>query len=275
MSGYQEDSEANGGKEGSSWLDIMTLNEFVKMITIVANHEDVWNQEEWIARLEDEEEKEKYEYYKEIDDESERLKYTPKKSKFTVGRGGKRKFGVSLWNQEGKDLELSLLRVWRDAFRKKDVRDWISQAWEKWVVDKKFCRHWKKKTVKEICEDDIEESDDNDETGVELILEGDDGFESCMAGMRGDNNDNGEGESFVNGGSLFESFQSNDDDTEEAPEMGVDSNDEYDMEGDKCGDSEHECEQTEPVYTVTNRKKKKTKVGIRGKRKSTRRMVGV
>ena len=115
-------------KKGSSWLDIMTLNEFVKMITIVANHEDVWNKEEWITRLEDEEEK--YEYYKEIDDESERLKYTPKKSKFTVGRGGKRKFGVSLWNQEGKDLELSLLRVWRDAFRKKDVRDWISQAWE-------------------------------------------------------------------------------------------------------------------------------------------------
>ena len=109
--------------------------------------------------------------------------------------------------------------MWRDAFRKKDVRDWISQAWGKWVVDKKFCRHWKKRTVKEICEDDIEESDDNDETGVELILEGDDGFESCMAGMRGDNNNNRERESFVNGGSLFESFQSNDDDTEEAPGM--------------------------------------------------------
>ena len=55
-------------------MDIMTLTEFVNMITIVANHEDVWKQEEWIARLEDEEEKDKYECYEEIDDESKRMK---------------------------------------------------------------------------------------------------------------------------------------------------------------------------------------------------------
>ena len=39
----------------------------------------------------------------------------------------------------------------------------------KWVIDKKFCRHWKKKIVKGICEDDIMGSDDNDETGEGII----------------------------------------------------------------------------------------------------------
>ena len=46
------------------------------------------------ARLEDEDEKFKYENYEELEEGPERSRYTPKKSKYSAGGGKKRSFGV-------------------------------------------------------------------------------------------------------------------------------------------------------------------------------------
>jgi len=78
------------------------------MITILSNHEDQWKQEQMTARLEDEDEKFKYENYEELEEGPERNRSTPKKSKYSVGEGTKRTFGVPVWNEEGKTLEIQL-----------------------------------------------------------------------------------------------------------------------------------------------------------------------
>jgi len=49
--------------KGKTWLDIMTLNQLVTMITILANHDVQWTQNEYVKRMEDKAERAKYENY--------------------------------------------------------------------------------------------------------------------------------------------------------------------------------------------------------------------
>ena len=102
----------------------------------------------------------------------------------TDGKGVKRKFGMGVWNDEGKTLQKELSVIWGQAFCNKLFRGWIGLAWEKWVIDNKFCRHWKlKKGSKHVGVDmeDEDEQDDN-QVGFEMLLEGDEGFNACRVG---------------------------------------------------------------------------------------------
>ena len=79
-----------------------------------------------IARREDEDERFKYENYKLLEEGPERNRYTPKKSKYSVGEGKKRTFGVLVWDEEGKSLEIQLNSIWGAVFRDTNVRDLMS-----------------------------------------------------------------------------------------------------------------------------------------------------
>ena len=61
-----------------------TLNQFTNMITILSNHENQWKQEQKIARLDDEDERYKYDNYEDLDEPEKRV-YAPKKSKYSSG----------------------------------------------------------------------------------------------------------------------------------------------------------------------------------------------
>ena len=156
------------------------------MITILSNHENQWKQEQKISRLDDEHERYKYDNYEDLD-EPEKQMYAPKKSKYSSGGWKKRSFGVPIWSEEGKTLDKNLKLTWGAAFRDKDVRDWMSVGWEQWVIDNNFCSHWRKK--KNVNRSAGENGSENDKLGgdeiqeMELILEGDDDFESCRAGV--------------------------------------------------------------------------------------------
>ena len=195
--------------KGKTWLDIMTLNQLVTMITILANHDAQWTQNEFIERMEDETEKAKYENYNDIIDPREKSKYAPAKKRFTDGKGMKRKFGMGIWNDEGKTLQKELSVIWGQAFCNKLFRGWIGLAWEKWVIDNKFCRHWKLKkgsqNVEVDMDDEIEQG--NDQVGTELLLEGDEGFEMCRVGEWNRSDEEDEEQSVFIGSSLEESFQ--------------------------------------------------------------------
>ena len=181
---------------------------------------------------------------------------------------------MPVWNEEGKTLEKELTSIWGAAFRDKGVRDWMSVVWEKWVVDNKFCRHWRKKKNKGSTgmnggeEDTLEEQND---LGIELILEGDDEFENCRAGVWKEVDEQHDTESVMYGSSLLESFRS-----QETRDVGSDEvdetlevNDEVEGEDDEDDDNEdEELEEAQQACTLKTRKKKVSGVSVQ--RKSTR-----
>ena len=174
--------------------------------------------------------------------------------------------------------------TWGAAFRDKDVRDWMSVGWEQWVMDNNFCIHWREK--KNVNRSAGENGSENDKLGddeipeMELILEGDDDFESCRAGVCEEIHENeDEVESIMYGGSLLESFQTQDTGGKELNEvdkgLGLnESNDDEEEEGqlnerDDNEDEEGTEEDTEEVYTMTTKRRKKI-TGVMGQRKSNR-----
>jgi len=168
--------------KGKTFLDIMTLNQFTTKVSILANQEDPWAQEGKIERIPDKDERDKYKNYANLQSAADRSKYAPKSTRFSNGKGVKREFGVSIWNEEGKKFCSTINEVWREAFRDKKVQSWISVAWEMWVIDNDFCRHWKNKKGNKRGGghiDDEDEKDEEDEVGIELLLEGDEGFDDC------------------------------------------------------------------------------------------------
>ena len=115
--------------KGKTWLDIMTLNQLVTMITILANHDAQCTQNEYVERMEDEEERAKYENYNGLLDTGDNSKYAPAKKRFTDGKGVKRKFGMGVWNDEGKMLQKELIIMWGQAFHNQVFRGWIGLSW--------------------------------------------------------------------------------------------------------------------------------------------------
>ena len=147
-----------------------------------------------------------------------------------------------------------------------------------------FCSHWRKK--KNVNRSAGENGSEKDTLGgdeipeMELILEGDDEFECCRAGVWEETHENDyEEESVMYGGSLLESFQTQDARGEELYEIDKgleldESNDNEEEEGklNERNDNEDEKgveEDTEDVYTMTTKKRKKS-TGVMGQRKSNR-----
>ena len=85
--------------------------------------------------------------------------------------------------------------------------DWIVVG--KWVIDNKFCRHWKQKKGSNNAEVDMEDEDeqDDDQVGFEMLLERDEGFNTCRVGEWNRNDEEEEEQIFFMGSSLEESFQ--------------------------------------------------------------------
>ena len=97
----------------------MTLNQFTTKVSILANQEDPWAQEGKIERIPDTDERDKYKSYAQLQSAADRSKYAPKSTRFSSGKGVKREFGVSIWNEEGKNFCSNINEAWREAFRDK------------------------------------------------------------------------------------------------------------------------------------------------------------
>ena len=69
-------------------------------ITLIKNHEPVWEQDHFKEMLKDDE-LNKYDNYKELEDPEEIEKYSPEMQRFSAGIGVKRIFGSVVWNKEG------------------------------------------------------------------------------------------------------------------------------------------------------------------------------
>ena len=54
---------------------------------------------------------------------------------FTAGKGKKRTFGNSTWNEEGKEFFCETMDTWKCAFDKNDVQcKCLRRHWDKWVL---------------------------------------------------------------------------------------------------------------------------------------------
>ena len=69
-------------------------------ITIIKNHELVWERDHFKGTLEDDK-LNKFDNYKELDYPEEIEKYSPKIPRFSAGIRVKRTFGSVVWNKEG------------------------------------------------------------------------------------------------------------------------------------------------------------------------------
>ena len=45
----------------------------------------------------------------------DQLKYAPKESRFTTGKGTRRELGESVWGNEGLELYTSIKKIWKSA----------------------------------------------------------------------------------------------------------------------------------------------------------------
>ena len=78
----------------------MTVSNIAYCITVIKNHEEVWEQSYQLTQL-DNEEKVIFLDYQELEDPDEIKKYAPKFTRFSTGDGVKRTFGRVMWNKEG------------------------------------------------------------------------------------------------------------------------------------------------------------------------------
>ena len=111
--------------KGKSLLYLTTECDLAYAITLIKNHEPVWERDHFKATLNDEE-LEMYNNYKDLEDPEEIEKYSPKMPRFSAGTGVKRTFGSVMWNKEGVTFYESANKIWKEAFRSGAVWEWLS-----------------------------------------------------------------------------------------------------------------------------------------------------
>ena len=142
---------------GATFLDVITASDVAYAISLIKNGRLVWieqlrkaksktNGDEMDAinemMIADEEEQDSKEEEEE-DKEEEDVKKTKKKTKqgtkklrplFTSGEGKKRTFGISTWNDQGKEFFATALENWKFAFNRNDVHYKIlHRHWDRWL----------------------------------------------------------------------------------------------------------------------------------------------
>ena len=100
--------------------NLITLYDLAYAITIIKNHESVWEQDHFKETLE-EDEQNKYDNYKELDRPEERKKYSPKIPRFSAGIGVQRTFGSVIWNKDWMIFYESTNKIWKATYKDEAV----------------------------------------------------------------------------------------------------------------------------------------------------------
>ena len=130
--------------KGKSLLYLTTACDLAYAITLIKNHEPVWERDHLKMSLQ-EDELEKYDNYRDLEDTGELKTYSPKTPRFSAGIGVKRTFGSVMWNEEGVSFYDKTCKVWTEAFRNGAIWDWMCRGWNAWVIKNNFGIHWRKK----------------------------------------------------------------------------------------------------------------------------------
>ena len=141
---------------GATFLDIITASDVAYAVSLIKNGRLVWidqlrrskaqhNGDETEAINEmmivDDNDQDK-EDEDEDEDEAEEgggkktKKKTSKKLRalFTVGEGKKRTFGITTWNDKGKEFFKTALENWKPAFDSKDIQNKVLRRhWDRWL----------------------------------------------------------------------------------------------------------------------------------------------
>jgi hypothetical protein len=139
---------------GATYLDIITASDVAYAVSLIKNGRLVWihqlckdddeEQDEEDCNKDEDEDEDKSEDENEDEAEEGDEKKTKKKTKtktktkvqalFTAGEGKKRTFGITTWNDEGKEFFESALENWKPAFTSKDIQNKILRRhWDKWL----------------------------------------------------------------------------------------------------------------------------------------------
>ena len=89
--------------KGKTLLHMIRPVTYAHAVTLVEDHQDKWHQDKLVSIMEDKEEKAKYKNHRKIQCPQERLKYAPKKPKYSAGVGVKRRFGDCIWSKSGQE----------------------------------------------------------------------------------------------------------------------------------------------------------------------------
>ena len=165
--------------KGKSRLHMIRPVTYAHAVTLVEDHQDKWHQDKLVSIMEDKEEKAKYKNHRNIQCPQERLKYAPKKPKYSAGVGVKRRFGDCIWSKSEHERFTQAEEMWRSTVRDKRKWDWLLEGWEKYASKNGLFCHFK---LRESLSDQENIGSSNEEEGggqeeVELVLEGDDDYE--------------------------------------------------------------------------------------------------
>ena len=113
---------------GSTFMDIITASDIAYAITLMKNNYHVWTQQYTNAK-----ENEKVNDKDAEAGPKKKVKATLKPL-FTAGKGKKRTFGNSTWNDEGKEFFHETMETWKCAFDRNDVQyRCLRRHWDKWI----------------------------------------------------------------------------------------------------------------------------------------------
>lgn len=214
---------------GKTVLDMITVSDIAYSVVVIDNSSKVWEQQEHIKTLDDEEQ-EKFKNPKLLP-ARERAEYAKVLPKYTQRKGKKAGYLASGWNNDGRLKYKDVKKNWDMLY---EIDDWLElwrEDWENFCAETKLCSYWVRKVgatsagdvgkdgeveiEEEICDDNeffAETGDDNgggdnnsipkdntdDSSDDELLTGGDRGFpgdgdESCddSSSSYGDENDYG------------------------------------------------------------------------------------
>lgn len=131
--------------KGTTLPDIITMSDCAYVVSLMVNNSEVWKQAiEIKAMPKEEQEKFKAKNHKLMSDPAEKEKYLKKKPKFTDG--GKKVYLGHGWTEEGIKFYESQWKMWRKFSRNKVIWTKMKEAWDVYVVEFGFGKHWKEKT---------------------------------------------------------------------------------------------------------------------------------
>ena len=90
-------------------MDIITASDVAYTITLMENNHHVWTQQFENSTIDNKDKEE---------EEGTKKKVKTLKPLFTAGKGKKRTFGNSTWNEEGKEFFCETMDTWKCAFDK-------------------------------------------------------------------------------------------------------------------------------------------------------------
>ena len=154
-------------KGASYFPDVMTLEHVTYVVWTMENHIDQWRHKLWIETLE-EDERLKARDYKNLP-QDERVKYAPKKTKYTSGEGTKREYGKTLVSNKGKKRFEEIKKNWKVAWEDEGIRAALTEEWKKIAAKYNRCQGYSGKKTDEAEGVDGEEEGREEEELVPVI----------------------------------------------------------------------------------------------------------